>query len=134
MNRLRATVVAIRDETVLLVMDRGRSRYSLPGGGVNRGEPSIAAAARELYEETGLNCSKIEWRLDYKGRMQRHKVFRATPTGEVQLKDGELTGYIWWDGKQNIRVERHVLDILAQMGWPMSEDVLAGSTAEAGFK
>lgn len=48
MSRLRATVVAIRNDSVLLVMDRGRNRYSLPGGEVNRGEPSIAAAAREL--------------------------------------------------------------------------------------
>ena len=53
MSRLRATVVAFRDNKVLLVMDKGRRRYSLPGGGVNKGEPSIAAAARELYEESG---------------------------------------------------------------------------------
>ena len=131
MSRLRATVVAIRDNKVLMVMDRGRNRFSLPGGGVNRGEPSIAAAARELYEETGLNCSKIEWGFPYKGRLQSHRVFLATPIGKVLLKDGELTRYIWWDGKQDIRVEKHVLDILAQMGWPISEDFLARTPAEA---
>ena len=130
MSRLRATIVAMRDEKVLLVMDRGRNRFSLPGGGVNRGEPSIAAAARELYEETGLNCSMIEWQFHYKGRMQRHRVFSATPTGEVRLKDGELTRYIWWDGKRKVRVEKHVLDILTQMGWPISEDVLGGTPVE----
>ena len=116
MSRLRATVVVIRDERVLLVMDRGRNRFSLPGGGVHRGEPSIAAAARELYEETGLNCSTIEWQFHYNGRTQRHRVFRATPTGEVRLKDGELTRYIWWDGKQSVSVQKHVVDILTQMG------------------
>ena len=117
MSRLRATVVAIRDEKVLLVVDRGRNRYSLPGGGVNRGEPSIAAAARELYEETGLNCSRIEYLFNYKGRIQRHRVFSAVPVGEAQLKDGELTRYTWWDGKRKLRIEKHVSDILAKMGW-----------------
>lgn len=117
MRRLRATVVAVRDGKVLLVMGRGETRFSLPGGGVKKREPSIAAAARELYEETGLNSSKIEWQFPYKGRMRCHRVFRTTPTGEVQLNDGELTRYIWWDGKQKIRVKKHVVDILAQMDW-----------------
>lgn len=117
MRRLRATAVAVREGKVLLVMDRGKTRFSLPGGGVKRKEPSIAAAARELYEETGLNSSKIEWQFSYKGRMRCHRVFRATPTGEVQLKDGELNRYIWWDGIQKIRVKKHVVDILTQMGW-----------------
>ena len=116
MSRLRATVVVIRGHEVLLVMDKGRSRYSLPGG-VKRGEPSIAAAARELYEETGLNCSKIEWQFSYRGRVQRHKVFRATPVGDPRLKDGELSRYVWWDGKRDLPVEAHVSDILGRMGW-----------------
>ena len=117
MSRLRATVVATRDSRVLLVMDRGRRRYSLPGGGVKKGEPSIAAAARELYEETGLNCSKIGWQFSYRGRVQRHRVFCATPVGEPPLKDGELSRYIWWDGKLDLKVEAHVTDILRRMGW-----------------
>ena len=117
MSRVRATAVAIRDGKVLLVMGSGKTRFSLPGGRVKKREPSIAAAARELYEETGLDSSKIEWQFSYKGRVRCHRVFRATPTGEVRLKDGELTRYIWWDGKQKIRVKKHVVGILAQMGW-----------------
>ena len=102
---------------MLLVMGRRGTKFSLPGGRVKRREPSIAAAARELYEETGLNSSKIEWQFPYNGRTRCHRVFRATPTGEVQLKDGELTRYIWWDGKQKIRVKKHVVGILTRMDW-----------------
>ena len=106
MSRLRATVVATRDSRVLLVMDRGRRRYSLPGGGVKKGEPSIAAAARELYEETGLNCSKIGWQFSYRGRVQRHRVFCATPVGEPPLKDGELSDTYGGTGNSTSRSKR----------------------------
>ena len=117
MRKVRATVVAVREGKVLLVMGRGGTRFSLPGGRVKKREPSIAAAARELYEETGLDSSKIEWQFHYKSKVRCHSVFRATPTGEVRLKDGELARHIWWDGKQKIRVKKHVVGILTQMGW-----------------
>lgn len=119
MRRNRATVVAIgRDNRVLLVMERrGRDRFSLPGGSVERGESSIAAAARELYEETGLNASKIEWRLEHKSRYNRHQVFLAVPRGQVRLRDGELKEYIWWDGRESIRFRESAVDILIKVGW-----------------
>ena len=118
MSRNRATVVAVgRDNRVLLVMDKGESKFSLPGGGVNRGEPSIAAAARELYEETGLGCSKLEWRLEHKSRFNKHQVFLAVPRGRVRLKDGEIKQYIWWDGMKSIRFLESAIDILIKVGW-----------------
>ena len=115
--RNRATVVAMSDHKVLLVRDKGHRRFSLPGGGVKHGEPSIATAARELYEETGLNCSRIERMFSYRGESNNHKVFLATPTGSPKLKDGELSQFIWWDGKAKIPVYRSVIGILKKMNW-----------------
>ncbi|MFI6344944.1 NUDIX domain-containing protein [Streptomyces sp. NPDC050560] len=55
--RYTADVVCIRDGTVLLI-ERGWPPYqgqlALPGGHVDPGETSRAAAARELLEETGV--------------------------------------------------------------------------------
>lgn len=105
-------MIALRDNKVLLVMDKGAKKYSLPGGRVERGEPPIAAAARELYEETDLSCSKIEWLFRHESKSNSHQVFLATPTGDVRLKDGELVRYTWWDGSGEISVYSSVKDIL----------------------
>ena len=51
----RPRVLVIVDDQILLVrvwIDDGR--WSLPGGGKHRSEESVAAAQRELREETGI--------------------------------------------------------------------------------
>ncbi len=59
----RSSVVVIAfDETdrVLLVRHSyGRPAWSLPGGGMNRGEPPERAAARELGEELGCGLADL---------------------------------------------------------------------------
>ena len=44
----RATGIVIKGGKILLVRDKGERRYSLPGGGIHHGEPSISPVAREL--------------------------------------------------------------------------------------
>ena len=74
--RGRGVAVVLRCGKVLLVRDKGKSRYSLPGGGIKKGEPTVSAAARELFEELGLRAVNIR-RLrecDFKGSFSYHKV------------------------------------------------------------
>ncbi|WP_053853343.1 NUDIX domain-containing protein [Streptomyces sp. NRRL B-24085] len=55
--RFTVDVVCVRDGSVLLI-ERGwpphKGQFALPGGHVDAGETSRAAAARELLEETGV--------------------------------------------------------------------------------
>jgi len=57
-QRLAAYALAVRDDAVLLTRHSLRGprpgEWSLPGGGLDHGEPPAAAVAREVAEETGL--------------------------------------------------------------------------------
>ncbi len=59
---LTVDCVIFRGDEVLLIR-RGKEpfagRWALPGGYVNEGETTIRAAARELFEETGITVEKL---------------------------------------------------------------------------
>jgi 8-oxo-dGTP pyrophosphatase MutT (NUDIX family) len=118
--RKRGTAVVIRQGRVLLVRDRGKHRFSLPGGAIKRGEPTASAAARELYEELGLHPSKVT-RLrhcDFKGAVSEHKVCLIQASGEPHLRGHELDKFIWWDMKQPVPVYAHVKHIIKKIQPP----------------
>ena len=113
--RNRATAVVVRGRTVLLVRDRGRRQFSLPGGGIHRGEPAISAAARELYEETRLSAYMMEHAFDYRGATQHHRVFLVLANGSVHMDRKELDGHTWWDGLDDTPVSDHVSEIVQKL-------------------
>ena len=111
-KRKRAAVLAAKDGLFLLVQEQGQSYYSLPGGGIERGEPSLLAAVREVYEETRLKMSSIRYLGDLDGRRGVHFVFFAEVYGNIRLHGKEIAGYKWWDG-QSVPVQGHVKGALA---------------------
>ena len=112
--RYRATALIIKDDKVLLVKDKGRHDYSMPGGGFKSKESTIQAAIREVQEELKLrSLSATRLRLcDLEGKRANHKVCLLTVEGEPHIDHKELDGYIWWDMKQKIPVQGHVKYIL----------------------
>ena len=115
--RKRGTAVVIRDGKVLLVRDKGHQRFSLPGGGIRKGEPTVSAAVRELYEELGLTAIKVT-RLrecDFRGSLSEHKACLIQAKGEPHLRGHELNKFIWWDMKEPIPIYAHVKNILKRI-------------------
>lgn len=57
-RRVRVMVVNERDEVLLARSWFGHQRWSLPGGGIRRGEKPVVAAVREAFEETGVSLDE----------------------------------------------------------------------------
>ncbi|MHA6197288.1 NUDIX domain-containing protein [Pseudomonas wadenswilerensis] len=56
--KTRATIICLRSGKVLLVRKKG-GKWNFPGGTIEDGEQPVQAAARELKEETRLNCAGL---------------------------------------------------------------------------
>ena len=116
MPRYRATALIIKGSKVLLVKDRGRHDYSMPGGGFKHKESTIQAGIREISEELGLRTtSAVRLRhCDLKGRRANHRVVLLTVEGTPHIDHKELKSYIWWDMKCEIPIQGHVKYILSK--------------------
>ncbi|MBT9138766.1 MAG: putative 8-oxo-dGTP diphosphatase 2 [Syntrophomonadaceae bacterium] len=115
--RQRGVAVVIRHGKVLLVRDKGKPRFSLPGGAIKKGEPTVSAAARELYEELGLKAVKATRQrdCDFRGTVSKHRVCLIQASGEPHLRGHELDKFIWWDMKKPIPIYAHVKHILKRI-------------------
>ena len=115
--RQRATAIVVRDGRVLLVRDKGRSPFMLPGGGIDDGELPEDAVARELSEETMLNATDVRYLFEHGGKYNRHHVFSVDAEGEVDVsQDPLVVEFVWWDGDSNVLMFPHVGEILRRAG------------------
>ena len=130
-KRQRAAVIAERDGKVLLIREKGQRQYSLPGGGIERGEYTMEAALRELREETKLRPSKAERLFDYEGATQIHKVVRVQVNGKIELQPKEVSGYKWWDGKEPLPMLPSAKAILKRAGAPASASKSPASASKS---
>ena len=111
MARTRATAIVTCGENILLVRDRGRPTYALPGGGIEDGEHPESAVVRELLEETTLKATAVTHLFTFGGKYNDHEVFHVEAMGEVSINE-EVEGITWWDGADETPVYPHVRGIL----------------------
>ncbi len=100
-----------------ILMVRHRDFWTLPGGGIEPGEQSSAAAVRELWEETGLRGTPTRelfpgcWQVDVDPPAQ------ASIGADPELVDDSqvLRGVAWFtlDEKHD---DRHVSQVIAAIG------------------
>ena len=93
-KRQRATVIVPTPQGILLT-ETHRGLILLPGGGMERGELPIAAAVRELHEETGLVTQAIHFLYQTNSPSNTHHVFVVSDyTGTPRpLDDAKLLHY-----------------------------------------
>ena len=97
-NSQRVRVLVVRDGQILLVKSSyGTHRWSLPGGGVDRGESYMSAAVRELAEETGLDIQREQLQLLGTARVSNNIKFPAI---------NNTYFYLDYKGKQEPKIVR----------------------------
>lgn len=71
----RARVVVKNEDGDILLLKTwlGANKWGLPGGGAERDEPVIEAAAREVFEETGIKVTPSDLRLLFTLRSMGHE-------------------------------------------------------------
>jgi 8-oxo-dGTP diphosphatase len=95
----RGALVAVwHDDRFLLVKPSYMPVYSLPGGGVKRGEEPVAAAVRELGEEIDLHLTAdalkevFEYSCNYRGRTDTVIIFetRLIKPAQITIDNREI--------------------------------------------
>jgi 8-oxo-dGTP diphosphatase len=102
--KIRATVICEEDRHILLVR-KANSRWTLPGGTVERGETHAGAALRELAEETGLDAHNLLYLMRISDGETEHHVFEAAVIDSKTARpQNEISDCLW-----------HPLDAIAQL-------------------
>ncbi|MCL7429778.1 NUDIX hydrolase [Streptomyces sp. YS415] len=107
--RYTADVVAMTPDGSVLLIERGwpphEGAWALPGGHVDQGETSLAAAARELAEETGVHVTADSLRpigvwdapdRDPRGRYVTVAYTAVVPVGTQIVAGDDARIARWW--------------------------------------
>ncbi len=108
-ERRRGTAIVDKAEGILVVSYDNRTFY-LPGGGAKKGESRRDAAARELYEETGLDAVSSRFLFEYPAINNDHKVFLIEANG-VAEPGNEIRYLDYFDGS-NLKVSSETWEII----------------------
>lgn len=118
---LALVVLRHRDRT-LLVLNRYRDRWELPGGMIDPGETPRRAAVRELREESGYHVEDLtfagyarfvlgpERRVEYAAVYTARLAGDATPPSPFTPTE-EIGAIRWWDGTHPLPGRVQPLDV-----------------------
>ena len=95
MKKKRATVIWENAEGRILLVKMPKNYWMLPGGYPETSETRMAAAIRELREETGLIAAEVKTLFEYESEHRMHKVFgvKAEGTPRAMLLENVQVAY-----------------------------------------
>jgi 8-oxo-dGTP diphosphatase len=104
---------------LLLVFDRFRGQWELPGGRIDPGETPLQAAVRELHEESGLHLPTLTLAGYARFRLVRppRDEYAAIFTAHVSARhDGftpnqEISAICWWDTAGDPPGNSQIIDV-----------------------
>jgi 8-oxo-dGTP diphosphatase len=128
-----AVVLAHGPAGVVLVFNRHRRIWELPGGLIDPGESARDCAQRELAEEAGCISDSLEWLgvVEVDDGRRRHGAVFACAVTEVpaRIRNEEIEGISAWTPAAAPQplgsTDRALLDRLAHAGAPESNRALA---------
>jgi 8-oxo-dGTP diphosphatase len=110
-------------DRLLLVLDRFRQGWELPGGMIDPGETPRQAAVRELREEAGLHVEDLffagyaRFMLGTERREEYAAIYVACLTEAPGTEacdfvpNDEISAVCWWDGVESLPEPVQVLDV-----------------------
>ena len=111
--RPRATVVAVKDNEILLVKYRNEHLWALPGGRITPPEEPATRAVIAVAEATGLRMTDLQFVDEYAGRISANQVFIAKAEGSLQPNQRYIQDARWWDCEEELPLQDHVNGIMA---------------------
>ncbi|WP_103336197.1 NUDIX hydrolase [Amycolatopsis sp. CA-126428] len=112
-----ALVVAVHAGAVLMMFDKRRRQWELPGGMREPGEACREAAVRELAEETGIRGVALtfavvaDFALTAPARRESLAVYRTGLIAAPRLTLGdEGLGFRWWSPGDPVEADMSPLD------------------------
>jgi 8-oxo-dGTP diphosphatase len=111
-------------QDVLLVFDRFRQQWELPGGRIDTGETPFQAAGRELQEESGLYLPDLTLAGYARVRLTtpQHDEYAAIYTAQISIRhddfipNQEISAICWWDTTSSPPSNTEIIDAsLAQL-------------------